>query len=395
MKKVFALLVAVAMIVSIAPMAMAKNWGHYVDYVGDEVDFGDAYGPFSTAARFDLGNLIYALEIGSGDDAEEIEVAEDDEDEPEFIRLTIDEMVANGLLAFTYTQKQVKADKLGVEVRQTNGRRVVDNAEIKYADTFSVPDYVWPSADEKEEGEGIAIAGDGDENAFFRNIKLPNDLRIAYVQVNFFDKLFSVDDVDYEFTIYLTEDKRRVVDSAVKCTGNFDNDRYEVNDSDVEAWLARTSYRVIDSNAYIPKMAIELDAGVVINTRLYNNRSYYAFAEAKLRGDDMDLIEKHNLDIVEVYHLETINLENSFTTVKLNDAPGSAYVYNSKLELLGMGNDSLPYASAYYVSVNEIEVEVDDEPEDDDDFEDDDFEDDGETGGDDFNNVNDNPGTGC
>lgn len=272
--------------------------------------------------------------------------------------------------AFSYeghTRKTIKDDKVAVELRVTNGQRVVDKVEIKYLESITDPD--------------------GVKRTFVKN-EQP-----AYILVTFKDKFVSTSEVDYKFTIYLTYDRKRDKDSEVIFEGTFKNNETTVDEGDVYVYLG-DDVPVVESLAYLKDIDIELDDGITVHTKFFNNKKYYANGEAKVRAEDDEVLARHPA-IDYVYNIDSVGLNNTYTTVSLNISD-RLYVYNSNLEYIGTTADRLPYSTKYYVSTTELDVEGAVEEPIQEPNEGDIFEPGPEMGGDNVpGNVNDNPGTGC
>lgn len=265
------------------------------------------------------------------------------------------------LTEYTYlSRKEVKDQKLEPKIRITNGQRVID--EVKW-------DYV--------------------------KVDTTRNNDIALVKVVFVDKFVSINDVDYKFVVYLSKDKKRMDETEVTFEGNFENRVIEVDQDDVYVYIGdKDDAHVIESLAYIKDIEIELSNDIFVYTKLYNNKKYYAYGEGKVRSDDDAIVTKYPA-IDYVYNIDSIGLNNSYTTVKLAEIGDTMYVYNANLEYIGTSNEKLPFSSKYYVSSVELDVDGADVTEPTSDYGDD-FESDPGMGGDDVpENVNDNPGTGC
>jgi hypothetical protein len=227
-----------------------------------------------------------------------------------------------------YTRQSVTDDKLSVGLRVTGGERVVDKIEIQYLESVTDPDGVkWT----------------------FAKAEQP-----AFVRVTFKDKFVSTSTVNYKFVAYLAENKKRDKDSEVTFEGSYKNNETTVEEGDVYVYLG-DDVPVVESLAYLQHIDIELNDGITIHTKFFNGKKYYATGKAAFTSADDEVLTQYP-DIDAIYTVESVGLNNSFTTVSLN-VGGSLPVYNADLEYIGTTSDKLPYSSKYYVASTELDVE--------------------------------------
>ena len=160
---------------------------------------------------------------------------------------------------------------------------------------------------------------------------------------------------------------------------------------------------IVAAEEYNSKIAIELADNVVLETRVFKDRNYWAWADDVWWDGVDDAMKTQYKDIQEVLNLDWLGYNDATTKVNLQNkfAGDNYYVYgvneDGGLFYMGRSNQLLDLTSKYYLSIRELNVDSDIEPEDDIDDEYDDVpEINPITGGDDVypSNVNDNPGTG-
>lgn len=384
MKKVLSIVLIAMLVIGMAPAALASLTGTVQDTDESGNPVGPVYGySKSITTGYPAVNFLTAGDIDLGEEADPTTNEFDyalgsagwyEATSPALSRNTyfIDNTANNGSKwAFVYdgyTRQTIKDDKIAVELRVTNGQRVVEEVEIEYLESITDPDGVkW---------------------TFTKN-EQP-----AFIRITFEDLFVSTSEVDYKFMVYLTEDKKRQTDTEVTFEGTFANNETTVDEGDVYVYLG-DDVPVVESLAYLKDIDIELDDGITVHTKFFNNKKYYANGEAKVREEDDEILERYP-EIDYVYNIDSVGLNNSYTSVSLN-IEDTLYVYNSNMEQIGTTADRLPYSTKYYVSSVELDVEDADveepaaEPD-----PGDEFDPGANMGGDDApSNYNDNPGTGC
>ncbi|MCL2056388.1 MAG: hypothetical protein FWH02_04100 [Oscillospiraceae bacterium] len=231
--------------------------------------------------------------------------------------------------------------------------------------------------------------------------------RLMGIKIEFVDKLVSVKEVPFKFNVEIREKGTAVNRIRATFEGDFEEARRMPNvNGDWQDVFMDKFYRIIEPTANVNRVKIITDFDdFEISTRLYRERDVYAWVSDGLDDDRYaDVAAKHP-EIVTVYKLEHINLANAHATVALN-LPATYFIYDGEYKEIGRGNSTtLPIADVYYVATSAVDfgelglIDVDEGPEDLDDLDDDDLDDfdiGGDTGGDTTPfNVNDNPGTGC
>lgn len=240
------------------------------------------------------------------------------------------------------------ANKIDVKTKISEGSKAIDKVEIKY-----------------------------------------NKDQTAYINIKFVEKYVSTKDLDFKFKVYLTSKKSRIGNEA-EFYGTLSNEKQDVAEDDDYVYTYDTP--VFEAKAYIKNLEIEVGNGVTINAKVFEGKKYYAQASQKVKSEDDATLTQYP-DIDTIFYLDTIGLNSSGNTVKL-DIDDKLFVYNADLEYIGTTADALPYSTKYYVASKELDVESDAEPTD----EPGETEEPGDNpgmGGDDVpENVNDNPGTG-
>ena len=229
--------------------------------------------------------------------------------------------------------------------------------------------------------------------------------------IEFKNELFSLKAVPYKFGIEIRQLKGSVKDrQIVTFEGEFQEKRREDVDGSWQEIDLDNHTRIVESDANISNFVIETGVDdIKINTRLYrgDSRAVYARVWNAVSDDEyIDIAAKHP-QLVTIYRLNQINLANTHATLSIGANAATDYIYDADFTLIGRGKANLPISTVYYVATSEVDwgelgfIEVDDEPEDLDDLDDDlddldDFDIGGDTGGDSTPfNINDNPGTGC
>ncbi|MFV0400912.1 MAG: hypothetical protein ACK5LX_09895 [Oscillospiraceae bacterium] len=334
MKKVLSLVLAVVLVLGVASVA-----------------FG---GPAVTKSNIVLGRSVTGGLVDSGDYYMPNDVRPGDDGIIFYI------FTEDGSGNLTHVVKgDTDAKKLGAQVRATEGGSVINrDVSVKY--------------------ESAAKGG------------------FAYVEFTFVDEFVSTKDQDFSAKLYLTFDKSRVAETEIEISGTFGNEVENVDEYDDYVYLGDT--HVVEADAYIRSIQVDLGQNVSIWTRMFEGKKYYGAVSQEVKAEDEAVLAKYP-DIDTVYYLKTINLNATGDTVAF-DMDTNMYVYvqdaDGNLVFLGRSADKLPYYTKYFLSAKELDVEaVTTEPGD--------TTEPGEspeeppiTGGDDApaENVNDNPGTG-
>ncbi|MCL2034230.1 MAG: hypothetical protein FWG94_05805 [Oscillospiraceae bacterium] len=225
------------------------------------------------------------------------------------------------------------------------------------------------------------------------------DTSILTLRITFHEKFrnTNLDGVEFKYTISFKNNTTGI-------DGNFriGNAYIIMDDADLNVLNTEKGY-VIKAEKYNSKIEVEIGGEVILNTRLFNGRRYWAWAETDWWEKVDDDMKAKYKDIQEVINIDWLGYNDATTTVHLSGFAGDNYwVYSAdedgNLTYLGRSNNKdLPLVAKYYLASRELNIDSDIEPDDDDDDEYDDVpEINPITGGDDVypSNVNDNPGTG-
>lgn len=267
------------------------------------------------------------------------------------------------------TRSQVRALKLDVQIRATEGSAAIDSAKIDYAKLVTV--------------------GTANQKA----------TEVARVELKFAKEFVSTKDLDFSIDLYLTEKKSRLngPDQVASLSGVFGNDITYVGDGDDYVYLGDSP--VVEAEDYIREIQVDLGQSVSIYTKMFEDKKYYGSVSQEINTEDEAVLAKYP-DIETVYYLKTINLSSTGDIVAF-DLDSNMYVYvqdeNGNVAFLGRSNDRLPYYTKYFLSSKELDVEAVDveEPSEEPSITEP-SEEPPVIGGDDAPaNVNDNPSTGC
>ena len=172
--------------------------------------------------------------------------------------------------------------------------------------------------------------------------------RIAYISVEMVDTFNSITAKDIDFKIQLYLDKSRK--DEVRLMGQMENPVEYVEEG--QDYVSLEGGVVLEALAYIPKIEIDLGDGVIIETRLYTNRKYFGSCTVGITEEDEKVIDRYP-EIIEIYRLNTINLNGSGNIVTLM-TDTTMYVYNKEGKYIGTTDSKLPYSDMYYVAEKKI-----------------------------------------
>ena len=417
MKKIFALLLVAALVMSIAPTVLAAAPAIYFDYTdvdGITLVWDDDY-TYKLDERFDTEADPFIINLLKVDGSRMTIKDVKDLGVNFFLRSTRGPIkTASGSLsvsgdALRYTSADVKA---GVQYIAVGGDWASPSTANE-AQASSLVSTDLPNGTYLVRIDGVVFDGiDGNGNllvgANTRN--RAGDARYAFLKIEFTEELLNVKSVNYGFTIEARGSSGSSVIGRMKFDGKYKETRRYENVNGSWDYIELDEYdRIVEPTANVNRVVIGGLAkfgDLEVTTRLYRDRDVYVLVSDALDDDKYaDIAAKHP-EIVTIYKFDYINLADTHATVKIGDAAATDYIYNEAYELIGRGNaTALPLSKIYYIATSEVDwgelgfVEADDEPEDLDDLDDDDLDDfdiGGDTGGDTTPfNVNDNPGTGC
>jgi hypothetical protein len=178
----------------------------------------------------------------------------------------------------------------------------------------------------------------------------------AYVYIAFIDRLDSVNAIDFDFVVYLTESGTRVVENGypdgIRFIGSIANRGMDVN-SNID-FIHSYDYPVFYVIGNTGLVEIESGVGLSIWSSLDRGNKYYLYADDESTAGDNAVIARYPT-ISKVYHLVTDgswDLANSYVT--LHDS--NMYVYDSNLNYLGTTADKLRYSAVYYLSSSRLNM---------------------------------------
>lgn len=181
--------------------------------------------------------------------------------------------------------------------------------------------------------------------------KIVDDISInsreSRIEVTLTQELAGVDELDFDFDIYLSIDGRRYSDYGMNLSGTFANPVVEVFADDKSVDISDGT--VAEAQEQIRALDVEIGHGVTVSTRLAKNKRVYGVATRTPDGMDEEVFTVHPA-IGDVITLRTVGLDSAASTVRLAAVYSGFYVYDANLTLLGSGRDTLPYFGKYYLS---------------------------------------------
>lgn len=222
-----------------------------------------------------------------------------------------------------------------------------------------------------------------------KKVELKNKNNGVIVEVELIDPFVSTSEKDFDFTIYLAKKGTKMDDTELQITGTLKNEIIEVDEGEDEVNLSEGA--VAEAIAYIKNITVDTGNGLYINTKMFEDRKYYAKSTQDITAAD-DAVVSQYTEIDTIYTLYSVNMSSAGNTVYF-DIDDTYYVYNAEGQYLGTTADkNLPFSSKYYLAVSKIDMTGDIEPGDEVPVD----PDSPDMGGDDVPaNANDNPGTGA
>lgn len=218
------------------------------------------------------------------------------------------------------------------------------------------------------------------------------DNRKGHVKIKYVRELVSVDEVDFELTIYAVLDGRRQDDYSMTIIGTVANEITEVY-GDYDS-VDTSAGQVAEAMEFNSKIEVDLGNGVTIHTKFFKGKKYYGICTRDPDEQD-DVVFKKYPDVDNVVTLKTVGLNSTGDIVKLDTDYSDYYVYDKDMNYLGQSNQMLPYSTKYYLANRKLDV-TDDSDVDEADAPEENGGTNPETGGDGgaASNANINPGTG-
>jgi len=179
-----------------------------------------------------------------------------------------------------------------------------------------------------------------------------NNQKTAYVKVTFVDNFVSVTGKNFKTSVYLAFGSNRVEESKLVLEGTVENETVTAGSGTDYVDLSKG--RVLVPSAYINNLEIGLGGGVMIKTRVYSDRKYYATAKEYVSSDDGKVLDKYP-DIDTVVVLSTVNITGTGNIVYL-EGYDSYHVYNASGKYLGSSDNAVSLSTKYYLSKKKIDM---------------------------------------
>jgi hypothetical protein len=172
------------------------------------------------------------------------------------------------------------------------------------------------------------------------------DTSKSRIEIDFADELVGTKEIDFDFDVVLSIDGRRQNDYAISFSGTFGNPVYEVYGGAESEDIS--GGEVAEAQEYVKAIKLDVGAGVTINTRMMDNSRIYATATRTPDKADENVFEEYK-EIQDVINLKMEGVPTS-ATVTLGAEYGDYFVYCSKGNYLGRGDDDLKLVDKYYLS---------------------------------------------
>jgi len=214
------------------------------------------------------------------------------------------------------------------------------------------------------------------------------EVKGVVMEAEFADPFVSTSDKDFDYTFYLAKSGTKMADTERYLVGTMENEVIEVDEDD-EVNLSEG--QVAKCITYTKAIQVDTGNGLFINTKMFEDKKYYAKSVQDITAADDEIIGKYP-EIDTIYTLYTINMNSAGNTVEF-DIDDTYYAYNADGKYIGTTNDKLPMSKKYYLATKKIDMAgVEETPADETPVD----LDNSVTGGDDVPaNLNDNPGTGA
>lgn len=184
-----------------------------------------------------------------------------------------------------------------------------------------------------------------------KNVKLAyNSNEQAYLQIEMADRFVGVDSRNWRINVRLYKNNSHINGGDIVLQGTLENESQEVDG--YTNYLFLSDEPVLNVTKYVSKAELELDYGILVNTRLFNGKKYYLSASNDISRSDENVFAKYPA-INYVYTLSNVGIIASNTTVTIDRGDGD-YVYNEKLEYLGRTGEKLSYSNKYYVTAERL-----------------------------------------
>jgi hypothetical protein len=179
-----------------------------------------------------------------------------------------------------------------------------------------------------------------------------NGVSTMCVVVEFVSPFVSVDTVNFNCLIFLRVNNSRKTDSEIDFAGTFGNKLVSIDSS--YDFYPMDEYTVIQATEYIKNIELDLDGGIILETRLFENVKYYGYAVDQMTNADDAMIDKYP-DIVGIIRIYTAGISKSgkpLSVINYKDC----YVYNKAGKYLGETSEMLEFADVLYISEKKIDM---------------------------------------
>jgi len=182
--------------------------------------------------------------------------------------------------------------------------------------------------------------------------------------------LNAVDSKSFSIECSLKSGSRKVRNTEFTIRGTYENRAQIVEDEDEnEIDMTEGNEYKLSVKATVRDAMIEIDNGMFVSMRLTKGRDIYLRADTALTNDDIDMMEKYDLD--NIIRLYSVNVKSTSTKVLFDD--DDYYVYtlksgtktgkNAELKYIGETGDELEVLDIYILSRTKIDLSYD-EPKD-------------------------------
>jgi len=187
--------------------------------------------------------------------------------------------------------------------------------------------------------------------------------RESRIEVKFVPELASVNEVEFDFTVYLTVNGRSYRDQGINLSGVFKNPEIQVREGDRSVGIADGT--VAQAQEHISSLDVQIGNGVTVKTRMLKDMRVYGTTTLTPDHADEQMF-KANPAISDVINLRTVGLDRAANSVMLDSEYRNYHVYDANLAYLGTGRDTLPFKGKYYLAAEKLalaDVVTDEEPE--------------------------------
>lgn len=185
----------------------------------------------------------------------------------------------------------------------------------------------------------------------------------SYISVVFAKEFVSVEDVDFDFLVYLVVDGIPYDDKlGIHITGTLCVETETVYKG--IDYVDMSNGHVIEATETVNDIRADLGNGLTAQTNMVKDKKYFGVCKI-LDGrsgyiDELDLL-KMDIELPElypgiagVYKLQTIGLDRPATIIHIDDKMGNYHVYGEDFAYLGMSTDDLPYSNHYFLTTKRI-----------------------------------------